>query len=89
MTTLKCNCKITNNIMDFEKEVKNDRGLIENMHRMSYYYKNYINICGNCKSKARIFNDLEEAKLNIEQQQFKLLCEEPVNEPETEPDTDI
>ena len=29
MTTLKCGCKITGNTLDFEKEVKNDRGLIE------------------------------------------------------------
>ena len=89
MTTLKCGCKITGNTLDFEKEVKNDRGLIEKIHRMSYYHKHYINICCNCRSKAIIFNDLEETKLNIEKQQFKLLCEEPVNEPENEPDTNI
>ena len=29
MTTLKCGCKITGNNLDLEKEVKNDRGLIE------------------------------------------------------------
>ena len=84
--------------MDTEKEVKHDKGLIEQIHRMSYYYKNYINICGNCRSNARIFNDLEETKLNIEKQQIKLICEEreafallrePANEPENEPDTDI
>ena len=74
--------------MDFEKEVKNDRGFIEQIHRLIYYYNKYIHICGNCRSKARIFNDLEETQLNIEKQQFKLLCEEPVNEPDNEPDTD-
>ena len=30
MTTLKCGCTITVRNLDFEKEVKNDRGLIEN-----------------------------------------------------------
>ena len=82
MTTLKCSCKITNHIMEFENEVQHDRGLIEQKHRISYYYKHYINICGNCRRKAIIFNDLEETKLNIEKQQFKLICEEPANEPE-------
>ena len=89
MTILKCGCHTTENLMNMEKDIKNENGLIERTHRMTYYYKHYISICGNCRRKARIFNDLEETKLNIEKQQFKLLCEEPVNEPENDPDTDI
>ena len=89
MTILKCGCHTTENLMNMEKDITNENGLIERTHMMTYYYKHYINICGNCRSKAIIFNDLEETKLNIENQQFKLLCEEPVNEPENEPDIDI
>ena len=77
MTTLKCGCEITSNIRDFEKEVRNENGFIE---RISYYNRNYITVCGNGRSKAI---------LNIEKQQFKLICEESVNEPDNEPDTDI
>ena len=77
MTTLKCGCKITGNNLDFEKEVKNDRGLIEKIHRMSYYHKHYINICGECEKKANIFNDMEKKKIDIEKEQFKIICKEP------------
>ena len=41
---------------------------------MSYYHKHYINICGECEKKADIFNDLEKEKLDIEKEQFVLLC---------------
>ena len=74
MTTLKCGCKITGHNLDFEKEVKNDRGLIEKIHRMSYYHKHYINICGECEKKANIFNDMEKKKIDIEKEQFVLIC---------------
>ena len=60
--------------MDFEKEVKNDRALIEQIHRMSYYQKHYINICGECEKKANIFNDLGKRKIDIEKEQLVLIC---------------
>ena len=77
MTTLKCGCNNTGNNLDFEKEVKNGRGLIEEIHRMSYYHKRYINICGECEKKASIFNDMEKKKIDIEKEQFKIICKEP------------
>ena len=86
MTILKCGCHMTENLMNMEKEIRNENGLIEHTHRMTYYYKHYINICGNCRSKTRIFNELEEQKLDIEKQQFKLLCVDGIFQPETAPD---
>ena len=41
---------------------------------MSYYHKHYINICGECCKKSDIFNDLEKNKIDIEKEQFVLIC---------------
>ena len=41
---------------------------------MSYYHKHYINFCGECCKKSDILNDLEKNKLDIEKEQFVLIC---------------
>ena len=43
-------------------------------------------MCGSCENKARSFNDIEKRKLQLAKEQFKILTEETVEEPETETD---
>ena len=60
-----------------KKKLKVIEDLFEKIHRMSYYHKHYINICGECEKKANEFNDMEKKKIDIEKEQFKIICKEP------------
>ena len=83
---MKCGCKMISDTITFSKHIISDErsfNHIELLHK----YQQYVNVCGECGNKAKHFNNFEKVKLNIAKEQFKVLCDESVEEPEPELET--
>lgn len=84
MTSMNCGCQIITDSIRFQKRVFNENGLILHIINQSHKYQQYVDVCGNCGRKARLFNDIEKSKLDLAKEQFKILTEENTVEPEPE-----
>lgn len=86
MTSMSCGCKIITGDISFDKRID-----INNSFKLFILYhkhQQYVNVCGSCENKAKLFNDIEKRKLQLAKENFKVITEETVEEPETETDPD-
>ena len=81
---MNCSCQIITDTIRFEKRVYDNNGMILHIINLSHKYQQYVDVCGNCGRKAKLFNDIEKSKLDLAKEQFKILTEETVEEPEPE-----
>ena len=88
MSKFECGCSMIADKINFKKTIHNADGLFVNAIYLFHEYKQYVNVCGSCENKAKLFNDIEKTKLQLAKEQFKILTEETVEEPETETDPD-
>ena len=86
MSEMNCGCKICSDSIRFTKEVYTKSGLIllPKTINLKHEYQQYVDVCDNCGRKARLFNEIEKTKLDLAKEQFKVLTEETVEEPEEE-----
>ena len=72
MSKLQCGCSMIGDKIAFKKEIHDDRGILKDIFCFYHEYKQYVNVCGSCENKAKLFNDIEKRKLQLAKEQFKI-----------------
>ena len=85
MPEMNCGCKIISGDIVFSKTIRLDNGMYHS-DRLLHQHNQYVNVCGNCSNKEKLFNNIEKTKLNLTKEQFKILTEENVEDKENEED---
>ena len=84
MTSMKCGCQIITDSIQFEKRIYDNNGMILHIIHLSHRYQQYVNVCGSCINKEKLFNNIEKTQLKLAKEQFEILTEENTVEPEPE-----
>ena len=88
MTSMNCGCKIICDRITFEKETRDERGILISRFKVVHQYQQYVDVCGQCSRKEKLFNKIDKEKLKLAKEQFKIITEENDEEPEPDSESD-